>query len=242
MHRTARPAASAAPGPGPPGGCRAASRPSDRRPPLCRRRAVGRGHVPHPGPQPPQGPAMDTPAGSKALRSQFCRRAQKGQGASQEQRARPPGAPPRQQAGGTSAGLKVTPPIAEARQNTQPATAVESELAEAKGQRGDKALAGEGAPPIGKQRGRRTHRDKRTAKVRAQDCQTKPRDKSPREGWWVASAHENVRSTRGRPRPDTSLPRADAGLEGSRAGPKKLEKTQQAGTPPTHAPHRPPAF
>lgn len=123
-----------------------------------------------------------------------------------------------------------------------PATAVESELAEAKGQRGDKALAGEGAPPIGKQRGRRTHRDKRTAKVRAQDCQTKPRDKSPREGWWVASAHENVRSTRGRPRPDTSLPRADAGLEGSRAGPKKLEKTQQAGTPPTHAPHRPPAF
>lgn len=156
MHRTARPAASAAPGPGPPGGCRAASRPSDRRPPLCRRRAVGRGHVPHPGPQPPQGPAMDTPAGSKALRSQFCRRAQKGQGASQEQRARPPGAPPRQQAGGTSAGLKVTPPIAEARQNTQPATAVESELAEAKGQRGDKALSGEGAPPIGKQRGRRT--------------------------------------------------------------------------------------
>ena len=215
--------------------------PESPRPPLCRR-AVGRGHVPHPGPQPPQGPAVDTPAGSKALRSQFCRRAQKGQGASQEQRARPPGAPPRQQAGGTGAGLKVTPPIAEARQNTQPARAVESELAEAKGQRGDKALAGEGAPPYRQAEGTQNHWDKRTAKVRAQDCQTKPRDKSPREGWGVASAHKDVRRTRGRPQPDTSLPRADAGLEGSRAGPKKLEKTQQAGTPPTHAPHRPPAF
>lgn len=142
------------------------------------------------------------------------------------------GCPQRQQAG----GLQVTPPRAEARQNTHPARGVESELGGGQRAARRQALAGEGAPPTGKQRGRRTTATRGPHRFLLRTA-SQTRDKSPREGRCVASAPGDVHRTRGRPRPDASLPRADAGLEGSRAGPKKLKKTKQAGTPPSHAPH-----
>lgn len=142
------------------------------------------------------------------------------------------GCPQRQQAG----GLKVTPPRAEARQSTRPARLAESELGGGQRAARRRALAGEGAPPTGKRRGRRTTATSGPPRFLLRTV-SQTRDRSPREGRWVASAPGDVHRTRRRPRPDASLPRADAGLEGSRAGPKKLKKTQRAGTPPTHAPY-----
>lgn len=187
--------------------------------------------MPHPGPRPPQGPAVYTPAGSKALRSQFCWRAQKGQGASREQRARPPGAPNASRLVGSRLHPRVPRPV-----RTRSARGEESELGGGQRAARRQALAGEGAPPTGKQRGRRTTATRGPHRFPLRTA-SQTRDKSPREGRCVASAPGDVHRTRGRPRPDASLPRADSGLEGSRAGPKKLKKTQQAGTPPSHAPH-----
>ena len=83
-------------------------------------------------------------------------------------------------------------PSAEARQYTQPGRAVESELVETTGLRRDKHPQERGAP-LRQAEGTQSHWGQRTAKRHAR-TESQNRDKSPPEGWWVASTH-GVRRT-----------------------------------------------